>query len=174
MIRMQNGDESAFEELYTGTSRGLFTFLLSILKNYHTAEDVMQNTYIRVKKSIATYKEDSNALAWLYTIAKNLAFNEIEKQKRLVVSDFSDNPNLLGDYSLQTNIESPIFDIMQKTLKEQELQIVSLHLLSGFKHKEIAVILNKPLGTVLWAYRNALNKLKIAMEKEREYEKTRY
>ncbi|MEG2687726.1 MAG: sigma factor, partial [Clostridia bacterium] len=76
MLRLQNGDEKAFEEIYNETKKGLFSFILSICKNYHTAEDIMQTTYIRVRTAISTYQAGANALAWIYTIGKNLTLNE--------------------------------------------------------------------------------------------------
>lgn len=56
---------------------------------------------------------------------------------------------------------------MNKVLSDGERQIVILHVVSGFKHREIAQMLDKPLGTVLWAYNNALAKLKKELEKEK-------
>lgn len=70
MLRLQRGDESAFEEIYNDTKRGLFAFIMSICRNYQTAEDMMQTAYIRLRTTIASYRAGSNAYAWLYTIAK--------------------------------------------------------------------------------------------------------
>ncbi len=165
MQLFQQGDETAFEEIYNQTKKGLFSFILSICKNYHTAEDIMQNTYIRVRNSITSYQIGGNPLAWIFTIGRNLTINELNRQKREVFSDFSDG-NIGGQYVLDDQLQSPIFAKMAKVLSEDELQLVTLHLISGFKHREIAEMCNKPLGTVLWAYRNALNKVKKVLEKE--------
>lgn len=56
---------------------------------------------------------------------------------------------------------------MNKVLGEEERQIVTLHVISGFKHREIAEMLEKPLGTELWTYNNALAKLKRELRKEK-------
>ena len=61
---------------------------------------------------------------------------------------------------------SPIIAVMNKVLGDEERQIVTLHVIAGFKHREIAEMLDKPLGTVLWAYNNALAKMKKQLEKE--------
>ena len=79
MLHIARGDEVAFEELYNQTKSGLYSFILSICKNHHLAEDVMQNTYIRIRLSANMYKAGSNTLAWIYTIAKNLTLNELNK-----------------------------------------------------------------------------------------------
>ncbi len=167
MLHIARGEENAFEEFYNLTKSGLYTFILSICKNHHLAEDVMQNTYIRVRLSANMYKTGSNTLAWLYTIAKNLTLNELEKQKREVSCDFElKGGKLGGQYTMDDNLSGPLFNIIRTELNDTEAQIITLHLISGFKHKEIAEMLEKPLGTVLWTYKNALNKIKNKYDKE--------
>ena len=161
MLHIARGDEVAFEELYNQTKSGLYSFILSICKNHHLAEDVMQNTYIRIRLSANMYKAGSNTLAWIYTIAKNLTFNELNKQKHELSIDFDDKGSKIGgQYTIDDKVSSPLLNVMKKVLNESETQIISLHLISGFKHREIAEMLDKPLGTVLWTYKNALNKIK--------------
>lgn len=65
MLRLQRGDEQAFEDIYNDTKRGLFAFILSLCRDYHTAEDMLQTSYIRLRTSIASYKDGANAYAWL-------------------------------------------------------------------------------------------------------------
>lgn len=168
MLLLQKGDESAFEVIYNETKRGLFSFILSMCKNYHTAEDIMQNTYIKLRTSVQSYTGGSNALAWIFTIAKNLTLNEIQKRKREVYTDYDAGAFEYGEYTIddQSSSSSPLLKLIQTELNEQEQQIVLLYLVSGFKHREIADMLSKPLGTVLWTYRNAIAKLKKAMDKE--------
>ena len=161
MLHIARGDEVAFEELYNQTKSGLYSFILSICKNHHLAEDVMQNTYIRIRLSANMYKVGSNTLAWIYTIAKNLTLNELNKQKHEMSIDFDDKGSKIGgQYTIDDKVSSPLLNVMKKVLNESEAQIISLHLISGFKHREIAEMLDKPLGTVLWTYKNALNKIK--------------
>ncbi len=169
MLLLQQGDEQAFEDIYNDTRRGLFAFILSICRNYHTAEDMMQTAYIRLRTSIASYKAGGNAYAWLYTIAKNATLTEMKRSKHETPVDMEDPASQYGSYTMN-EVGSPVTAAMNRALSENERQIVTLHIVSGFKHREIAEILQKPLGTVLWTYNNALAKLKRAIEKEREYE----
>lgn len=165
MLQLQQGDEQAFEDIYNDTRRGLFAFILSICRNYHTAEDMMQTAYIRLRTTIASYKAGGNAYAWLYTIAKNATLNELNRIKRETPTDMDDPAARFGSYTMNED-GSPVTAVMNRVLGENERQIVSLHIISGFKHREIAEILQKPLGTVLWTYNNALSKMKRAIEKE--------
>ena len=58
----------------------------------------------------------------------------------------------------------PIFKIAKNVLNEEELEILMLYIVSGYKHREIADIVQKPLGTVLWSYNNSIKKLKKAIK----------
>ncbi len=169
MLRLQRGDESAFEQIYNDTKRGLFAFIMSICRNYQTAEDMMQTAYIRLRTTISQYRAGSNAYAWLYTIAKNVTINEINRRKRESVTDTTSDDGRFGTYDMEEN-DSPVTRAMNKVLNDEERQIVTLHVISGFKHREIAETLEKPLGTVLWAYNNALAKIKKELQKEGEDE----
>lgn len=163
MLRLQQGDERAFEEIYNETGRGLFAYIRSLCKDYYVAEDMMQVTYIRLRTSIASYRAGGNAYAWLYTIARNATLNEIAKRKRELSLDAEENASQFGTYGIDED-GSPVTEIMNRVLGETERQIVTLHVMSGFKHREIAEILDKPLGTVLWTYNNALAKMRKAIK----------
>ena len=165
MLQLQKGDENAFEKIYEETKRGLFAFILSICRHYQTAEDMMQTTYIRLRTTISSYKAGANAYAWLYTIANNVTLNEINRKKREQTSAFDDDSAMYGSYKMNEE-GSPIIAVMNKVLGDEERQIVTLHVIAGFKHREIAEMMGKPLGTVLWAYNNALAKMKKQLEKE--------
>ncbi len=169
MLRLQRGDEQAFEDIYNDTKRGLFAFILSLCRDYHTAEDMLQTSYIRLRTSIASYKDGANAYAWLYTIARNATLNEINKRKRELSVDVEQSAASFGTYTLDED-GSPVTAVMNRVLNETERQIVTLHVISGFKHREIAELLEKPVGTVLWAYNNALGKMRKAMQREDGYE----
>lgn len=162
LIDLGQGDYSAFNEIYYMTSKSVFAVIYSVVKNQQQTEDLMQDTYVKLKKSIHLYKPGTNGLAWVLTISKNVALNEYKRRKREVFIDFNENPNQFGEYDIDMN-ETPMLDIAKKHLKESEYQILSLHLVSGLKHKEIAAQLDKPLGTVLWSYNNAIAKLKKLM-----------
>ncbi len=160
LIRMQYGDDRAFEKVYNLTNKGVFSMCLSIVKSYAEAEDMMQTTYIKVREKINYYKPNTNGYAWILTITKNLCINEYKKRKREHVTDFDENDFLVTSSDNTAQFDIPIFKLAKKVLNENELTIVLMYAVSGYRHKEIAEILDKPLGTVLWSYNNALKKLK--------------
>ena len=169
IIALQNGDIRPLDIIYKLTSKGVFTFVLAIVKAYDLAEDVMQSAYVRAYENISTYIPGSNPRNWLLTIAKNLAFAEVNKRKHEVSYDFSEeNVDPKGVYDLNPSLDTPTIDLANRVLNESEMNIVLLYAIGGYKHREIAELLDLPLGTVTSKYNAALKKIRIAYEKENE------
>ena len=124
-------------------------------------EELMQETYVRVKQNIRSYRE-GNFSAWLLMIARNLAYNHVRRAKR--ETPLPENPPE-REYRMEEG-GTPVLDAVKAVLGEEEGQIVVLHAVGGYKHREIAKMLNKPLGTVTWTYKNALEKLRKYLEEE--------
>lgn len=171
MIRLQGGDINALESIYELTRRGVFSFVLPILRDYDKAEDIMQQTYVQIYEKIDQYDKSKNPQNWILTIAKNLALNEINKDNRELSTDFMDAVNGDKVFSFDRNeYDTPTIDLANKILTPSEFQIVMLFAVGEYKHREIAEILDLPLGTVTWKYSSAINKLKKAL-KEGNYER---
>lgn len=156
LLALQNNHLDALDTVYKLTHKSVFSVSLSVVKNYEEACDLTQQTYLKIKEKIDLYKPNTNAYAWILTITKNLSINEGKKRAREVATDFDVTP--FESETKELNI--PVFRIAKQVLSPDELSIVLLYAVSGYKHREIAEILEKPLGTVLWAYRNALEKLR--------------
>ncbi|MEL7657984.1 MAG: RNA polymerase sigma factor [Bacillota bacterium] len=167
--QIARGDEEALTILYEETRKDIFAFALSILNNYHDAEDAMQEVYVKVKLQARVCSDFENANGWLIKITKNTALDFIRKTKAYVVDEElakagSDTKEeiAIADHSM---FISELFD----ELKTEERQIVVLHLISDLTHKAIAKALCLPLTTVKWRYRKAIQHLeKISREKEWE------
>jgi RNA polymerase sigma-70 factor (ECF subfamily) len=107
-------------------------------------------------------------LAYLITIGKNLAINEYHKKNRIVkVENFDDFAySDLIEYKVEAQ------EAIQKALSildNQERNIFLLHVLESLTFKEIALIINKPIGTVTWMYQKARRKMKVYLRGE-DYE----
>ena len=77
------GDREAFHQLYLETNRSVYSFILSILKNPQDAEEVLQETYLKIWTSARSYKPQGKPLAWMFTIARNLCYMKFRDQKRI-------------------------------------------------------------------------------------------
>lgn len=163
------GQEEAFASLYEQNRIDIFTFALSILNNYHDAEDVMQEVFVKIKLQASACKDFENANGWLMTVTKNTALDYMRKKKKCRIDE-----EFVKDSSIST-AESSVVDYslfiseLFNELKDDERQIVVLHLISDLTHRTIAKILKLPLTTVKWRYRKAILHLeKISKQKEWE------
>ena len=79
--RVSLGDREAFLLLYQNTDRTVYSFILSIMKNPQDAEEVMQETYMKIWTSASSYQSQGKPLAWIFTIARNLCYMKFRDQK---------------------------------------------------------------------------------------------
>ena len=164
--KISQGEEGAFETLYEETRKDIFAFALSILNDYHDAEDVMQEVFLKIKLKAGVCKDFDNTAGWMIRITKNTALDLIRKKKRAVIDED------LVKNSVHTKEESGIAECsifiseLFAELGDEERQIVVLHLLSDLTHKTIAKTLNLPLTTVKWRYRKAILHLEKVSKKK--------
>ena len=163
IVRMASNDGAAFRELYQQTSGVVYGFAMSILRNRHDAEDVMHDAYIKIYSSAVTYRPSGKPMAWILTIVRNLCLNKIRAGK--VCEDLSEYDHLAGTSNdSDTVLDRMVLETAMNILDAEERQIVILHAVTGFKHREIAEILDLPTGTILSKYNRAMKKMRSIME----------
>ena len=170
LLLMKTGDMEAFRRLYELTAKGIYSYALSILRHPQDAEVVMQDTFLTAWKRAAQYETEGKPMAWLLTIARNLCYMKLRRQK--------DHPSISYEELDQEEPGAPCLQIELApekqmlldalgTLGEEERMIVLLHDAGNMKHREIAEYLKLPLSTELSKYRRALKKLQgLVLEKE--------
>ena len=159
-IELQNGQMDSFDEFYELTKRGVFSVSYQILKSQDEAENVLQETYLQFLKKLPTLKSDQSILGYLMQTAKNLSLNIIKKNKR---RNYSFDMETVSETENDTGQDDTVMKVMREVLNSKEMEIVLMHSLYDMTHKEIAKQLGKPLGTITWAYNNAIKKLKEAL-----------
>ena len=147
ILRIAEGDTAALEVLYRQTSASVYGFALSILRDPTAAEDVMQDTFVSVMQSASSYQPSGKPMAWLLTIARNLALFHVEDPHNA----YRETENHM------------VLDKVLRLLTDSERQIVMLHALSGLKHREVADLLDIPQATAISRYNRALAKLRASM-----------
>lgn len=149
--RLAEGDMAALSVVYDNTARIVFSLALSLLGNREDAEDVLQDTMLRVVKSAPNYKKGSPK-AWVLSIARNCAIDVL--RKRRAESDeaepFSTDPELA---------KLELADMLN-ALNQEEKQTVLLHIYGGLSHKQIGEVLGISPAAAQKKYRRALQKLK--------------
>jgi RNA polymerase sigma-70 factor (ECF subfamily) len=156
--RLKLGDEEAFKELYNGSYRQIFFVVLPIIRDKSLAEDIVQDTYLKFLEKLSDYKV-KNVLSYLITIGKNLAINEYNKRKKITKLDDFSNFSYYDHVEIKTERREMINKALS-ILDQDELNIFLLHVLEGLTHKELSVIMEKPLGTISWLYVRAVKKMR--------------
>lgn len=156
--RIKEKDEVAFEYIYKTTSSSVYAIIKNIVKDHNLTEDLMQETYIKMIKSINSYNDKYNFRSWILTIARNNAIDTYRKMKKELLVDISESEYLFP--STKSNVTNEYnANFFLSLLDDEEREVVILYAMEEFKHKEIAKILNKPLGTVTWIYNKAMKKM---------------
>ncbi len=155
IIASQNGSEVAFNELYSSTKGYVYNTIFEIIKIEETSEDLVQETYLKILQS--KMKTSENGFSYLLTIAKNLALNVYKQRKREVPIDFEQDETL---YRVDSQEDKSDFDDLIIDLTTYQKLLIQKHIIEGMTHKEIAKELNKPIGTIMWQYNEALKILK--------------
>ena len=160
LAAIAHGDKEALQHLYQSTRTAVYGFALSILKNRHDAEDILQEVYIRIFHSSDSYRPEGKPMAWIFAITLNLAHMRLREGRRygeLPEEAWAQIP--AKDSGLSTE-DRMVLDAAMQGLTDEERQIVMLHALTGMKHREIAEVMELALPTVLSKYHRAIKKMR--------------
>jgi RNA polymerase sigma-70 factor, ECF subfamily len=159
-------DKAKFTELTMEHMPSLYTAALRMTRSPSDAEDLVQDTYLKAYRAFETFQEGTNLKAWLYRILTNTFINSYRaKKRRPEETDIDDVENLylyrrlggLEGASQGRSAEEEVLDRFTETdvkealeaLPEQFRIAVLLGDVEGFSYKEIAEILDVPIGTVM-------------------------
>jgi RNA polymerase sigma factor (sigma-70 family) len=152
------GDMRALESLYRGLQVPVFAVALAVTGDRDAAEDVMQDTFVRVYSAAPGYRPESRARAWVLTIARNLARDTVRRRIREPACGEAGRGAVASDDE-SAGLRLDIVNALLR-LGEADRQIVVLHDVAGLTHAEVAAELEMPAGTVRWRYRAALGRLR--------------
>lgn len=150
------GNEAAFDMLFAKYNNKLYASLLAFTKSKELAEDLTQQTFIRVWKKIETFRGESSLFTWMYRIAINLAkneFNSKETKKQGLTDVIEENHDFASSISSPESIaiEKESIDAVIKfisTMQSDLKEAISLREFDGKSYEEIAQITSAPVGTV--------------------------
>jgi RNA polymerase sigma-70 factor (ECF subfamily) len=90
MNRYCDGDAAAFRQLYARLAPRILAYLVALMADRSAAEDLLQQTFLKLHQSRSTYVRNANPVPWLYTIAHRTCLDEIRRRRRTVVKLTSD------------------------------------------------------------------------------------
>jgi RNA polymerase sigma factor (sigma-70 family) len=176
--RFIQGDQGSIEYLINRHRKKVYTYIFLIVKNQHLAEDIFQDTFIKVIKSLldGKYKDNGRFMSWVIRIAHNLIIDHFRKEKQL--KTFS-NDNYESDlfnskkFSDKNIEEELVFEQITEDIRnlidelpEDQKEVVILRHYVGLSFKEIADQTEVSINTALGRMRYALiNLRKLIREK---------
>jgi len=154
--KFQQGDMVAFKVVYEELKIPVYTIIYRILYDHMMAEDVMQELFLRLYKKIPSLQM-KNPRALIFQMARNLAIDERRrfKESSPLTHELVSFKNSI-DYVVSTKLD---IELAMKKLPLEERELMTLRLNADLKFREIAKILNKPIGTVIWKYQQTIKKL---------------
>jgi len=178
MLRFRNGDVRAFEILLQRHRQSIFEFILRSVGSHDTAlaEDLTQETFLRVVKQASTYEQRAKFTTWLFTLARNLCIDASRRRKHRKAQsldsaddegtsllDRTASPGLAVDRQaisrqLQARLEQAI-----ATLPEDQREVFLMRESADLSFKEIADIIGVSENTVKSRMRYALEKLRTTL-----------
>ncbi|MGB5244860.1 MAG: RNA polymerase sigma factor [Lutimonas sp.] len=156
--------ELAFKDLVETHKERLYWHIRKIVINHDDADDVLQNTFLKVFKSIANFKGESKIFSWMYRIATNEAINFLNTKARMV----NTSPEMLQMKRVEQLEEDPYFDgdelqiKLQKAIAHlpQKQQIVfNMRYFDEVKYEEMSEILGTSVGALKASYHQARKKI---------------
>ena len=157
ILRFQEGDINAYNELVKRYKDRLLNFVLRYFNNVEQAEDVVQDTLIKLYTHASYYKNVAKLSTWIFTIAKNNALTELRKNKRKKTDSlWTDDGQVIDinskEESLDTKVQNEIaIDQLNKFLDEIPENFRMAVVLRDFQelsYEEISKILEIPIGTI--------------------------
>lgn len=161
------GDKKGLKEIYDEYGKIIYSVMLSAVRNSHDAEDLTSDYFLKLWDKLAdTYKSGGGHKRWLTVTARNTAIDFLRKNGReQLILDIENEDGSSEEPVSEENSENTIIGDMTvrealETLDPCEREVINLKLFADFTFKDIAHTLNKPLGTVAWKYRTAVDKLR--------------
>jgi len=176
----KQGSEIAFRELVRRYERPVFSLIFRMVRNKELAEDLSQETFIKVLNAVGTYRPEFKFSSWVFKIANNAAIDHLRKRSldtlSLEGSPHAQTPEMIEATALQISErgESQLEEVENRELgrtieaaidelRPEYRSCILLRHVEGRTYEEIADILNLPLGTVKTYIHRARNELRIAL-----------
>lgn len=163
---IQKGDKQGLKEIYDEYGKMIYQCAFQILRSKQDSEDVASDFFLKLWSIADTYCFGGRHKRWLVTIARNMALDLLKKRSReQLVIDGEAEEGVRNEPADSVSAEDTAVENMAvaealKRLEVSEREIVNMKIFADMTFKDIAAVLDKPIGTVTWKYRNAIAKLR--------------
>ena len=140
LAEVRAGDATAFERLYRAYESPVFNLARRMCRTAEDAEDVLQETFYEVHRSLAQYRGEGSLWGWVRTIAASKALMRLRRNKYRDTDELTDDlhPGRHDDTGLRMDLETAL-----QRLSDTSRSVVWLHDVEGYTHEEIAAMMGK-------------------------------
>jgi RNA polymerase sigma-70 factor (ECF subfamily) len=187
MVQYQRGEVRAFELLLSRHRRPVYNFIFRFIGDKETAEDLLQEAFLRVIKGADAYKRQAKFTTWLYTIARNLCVDQTRRRKHRKHASLdapmgtAEDSNTLLDVlpssemgSDRKTVNKELHDTMQRaiaSLVDEQREVFLMREFLDMPFKQIAEVVGVPENTVKSRMRYALEKLRLELDEYKDLAK---
>lgn len=170
------GDEKSLEILIKQYLKPIYSFVYHYVGNSHDAEDITQDTFVKMWRHLKRFKKRKSFKTWIFSIAKNSAIDFLRKKKTIPFSEFEDEEGknvlvetladqmpLPDELSKRAGIIQVLESAIEKLMPKYRL-VLSLRYNDNLNFREIAETLKEPTHTIKSRHRRALILLKKLLE----------
>lgn len=173
-----SGDNVSIEKLINRHRQKVFTYIVLVVKNHQLAEDIFQDTFIKVIRSLVDgkYKDNGRFVSWVIRIAHNLIIDHFRKEKQINTLSNDDydadifnsrkfSDQNVEDIMIKDQITSDVRQLIDE-LPDEQKQVILMRHYGGMSFKEIAEQTDVSINTALGRMRYALINLRKLLEKK--------
>lgn len=169
-LKKAGNHDLAFQMLVEKYQERLYWHIRKIVLDHDDADDILQNTFIKVWRNLSNFREESSLFTWLYRIATNESLTYLNSKKKrslLAINDVSDflmenlesDPYFEGD-EIQRNLQKAIL-----TLPEKQRLVFNMKYFDNLKYTDMAEVLNTSVGALKASFHHAVKKIEEYLNK---------
>ena len=158
----KEGDQQAFHHLYDSYHRKIYALCWRMLADKEVAEDVCQEVFVQLWQKINNFRGESKFNTWLHSVATNTVLGHLRKNKNWLQRVFSIENQTIEDISVELTDHSGLNELDKQITKlpERARMVFVLFAVEGYRHEEIAKMMNIAVGSSKAQYHRAKGLLK--------------
>lgn len=169
LFHVQKHEEEAFRLLMNRYKERLYWHIRKIVISHEDADDILQNTFVKVWKGLREFRYESKLYTWIYRIATNEALNFLSEKRRKVFGHSDEITQVL-----ENSLESDLYftgDSIQKelqkailTLSDRQRVVFNMKYFDDMPYDDMAEVLDVAVGTLKATYHNAVKKIEESLK----------
>ncbi|MCK5821689.1 MAG: sigma-70 family RNA polymerase sigma factor [Bacteroidales bacterium] len=171
LYKQKGQEEKAFTELLQVYQERLYWHIRRMVTNHDDADDVLQNTFVKIWKALPKFRGDSGLFTWIYRIASNEALSFLNQRKKrlalrmddpdqVVVNQLEGDEYFDGDY-----VQKKLYAVIE-TLPAKQKIVFQMKYFDEMKYQDISEILDTSVGALKASYHHAVKKIEQAFKED--------